>query len=343
MKRAEELFKYPGVVKIRHGTKVTGGIDTGKPAVVVAVKQKKDVSDLAVGEIIPSTFGGLPTDVIEESTIRALEDIPDSPPINPDRKKWYRPAFGGLSVGHRDISAGTLGCVVMRDGQRYILGNKHVLGNCNEGKIGDPIYQPGPHDGHMAQKHLLTYYRYGCRLQYVNTPSQCSISSILINRLNKLAEKLGRQTRFKAVVEYPINYTDWACGGPVTEEEVINYIPEIGEVHHVMLNPPYVGMPFKYTGRTSGYKTGAVTAVDVMIRVDMGDGNSAVFSDQIEFQPTPLPGDSGSSMIINSTDVTDNIMFGLLFAGSNQCGYANKCSHVWEEARLTWPSCSFVR
>jgi len=343
MKRAEELFKYPGVVKIRHGTKVTGGVDTGKPAIIIAVKQKKDVSALAVGEVLPRTFNGLPTDVVEESTIRALEDIPDTPPLNPNRKKYYRPAFGGLSVGHEDITAGTLGCVVMRDEQRYILSNKHVLGNCNEGKIGDPIYQPGPYDGHMAQKHLLTYYRYGCRLQYVNTPSQCSISNIFINRLNKLAEKLGRQTRFKAVVEYPVNYTDWACGGPVTEEEVINYIPGIGSVHHVMLTPPFAGLALRYAGRTSGFKRGFVTATDVTIRVEMGDGNDAIFCDQIEFQPPPLPGDSGSAIIVDSHDIPDNIMFGLLFAGSNQYGYANKCSYIWEEARLVWPSCYAMR
>ena len=342
MKGSESLFRYPGVVKIKRGVKTRRGVETGEPAVVVSVKQKKDISCLGVSEIIPPTFNGVATDVVEEGPIKALNDV-ESPPSDPDVKKWYRPAFGGLSIGHMDVTAGTLGCIIKIGNDRFILSNKHVLGNCNEGKIGDPVYQPGPYDGKCAKKHLLSYYRAGCKLQYVNSPSQCAISNRIVNHLNLLAEHLGRQTRFRAVVEFPINFTDWAYAGPVSEEEAINHIAYIGPVHHVMLTPPYVGMPFKYTGRTSGFKTGIVTAIDVSIRVEMGNNHDAIFDDQIEFQPCALGGDSGSAMLVNSNDIADNIIFGLLFAGSGQFGYACKASRVWSEAGIDWPGCMLAK
>ncbi len=61
------------------------------------------------------------------------------------------PAPNGYSVGHPDITAGTLGAIV-RDaaspsGQCYILSNNHVLANVNKAAIGDNTLQPGPFDG----------------------------------------------------------------------------------------------------------------------------------------------------------------------------------------------------
>ena len=59
-----------------------------------------------------------------------------------------RPAPTGYSVGHRDITAGTIGGVVVKgSGETFILSNNHVLANSNDASIGDPILQPGPFDG----------------------------------------------------------------------------------------------------------------------------------------------------------------------------------------------------
>jgi hypothetical protein len=58
------------------------------------------------------------------------------------------PAPNGYSVGHPNITAGTLGAVV-RDAsnQCYILSNNHVLADVNNAAIGDNTLQPGPFDG----------------------------------------------------------------------------------------------------------------------------------------------------------------------------------------------------
>src|SRR3989337_1269463 len=56
-------------------------------------------------------------------------------------------AIDGISTGHRAITAGTLGCLVRKGGQLFILSNNHVLANSNDARRGDAILQPGPHDG----------------------------------------------------------------------------------------------------------------------------------------------------------------------------------------------------
>ncbi len=62
------------------------------------------------------------------------------------------PTPNGWSVGHPDITAGTLGAVVRKPAgnppnQCYILSNNHVLANSNDASPGDYTLQPGPFDG----------------------------------------------------------------------------------------------------------------------------------------------------------------------------------------------------
>ncbi len=63
-----------------------------------------------------------------------------------------RPAPGGVSVGHFNVTAGTIGCLAFgreppRDSRVLILSNNHVLANKNNAVFGDCICQPGPYDG----------------------------------------------------------------------------------------------------------------------------------------------------------------------------------------------------
>jgi len=59
----------------------------------------------------------------------------------------YRPLQRGVSIGHPDVTAGTLGCFVQRPGRRIeVLSANHVLANANQARLGDPILQPGTND-----------------------------------------------------------------------------------------------------------------------------------------------------------------------------------------------------
>ena len=49
----------------------------------------------------------------------------------------------GGSCGHPRITAGTLGGFVEDARRYYALSNNHVLADCDSGRAGDPIWQPG--------------------------------------------------------------------------------------------------------------------------------------------------------------------------------------------------------
>ncbi|MGJ7439540.1 hypothetical protein [Aquipuribacter sp. MA13-6] len=62
-----------------------------------------------------------------------------------------RPLVPGCSICHEADTAGTLGGVVERDGERFLLSNSHVLARAGLASPGDVVRQPGPADGGRAQ------------------------------------------------------------------------------------------------------------------------------------------------------------------------------------------------
>ncbi len=58
-----------------------------------------------------------------------------------------RPLRPGVSIGHVDVSAGTLGAFVRVDGALHALSNHHVLMGSPSASAGDTVLQPGPADG----------------------------------------------------------------------------------------------------------------------------------------------------------------------------------------------------
>ncbi len=141
----KQLLDRTNVVAVGVGYKITGGKKTDSLGIVCSVKKKVAASQLSSADMVPATLDGMPTDIIETGIIRALQ--------SPTEK--HRPAPGGVSIGHRDITAGTLGCLVKKDGRFVILSNNHVLANSNAAEIGDAILQPGPHDvGRYPEDHI---------------------------------------------------------------------------------------------------------------------------------------------------------------------------------------------
>lgn len=144
----------PGIVGVWIGYKVTGGRRTRTVGVVVGVREKRPLAALAVDQLIPATVQDVPTDVQEVGIIRAL-----ALPLRPlEFNARRRPCPGGYSVGHLEVTAGTLGAWVQREGDDrwHILSNNHVLANESRARLGDPILQPGPYDGGSILDRIAT-------------------------------------------------------------------------------------------------------------------------------------------------------------------------------------------
>src|SRR5688572_27363628 len=98
---SRELLGRQNVTATGVGYKMTGGRRTKSLSIVCSVVRKFPASALAAGDVVPATVQGVPTDVVETGRIRALQA--------PTGR--FRPAPGGVSIGHREITAGTLGCL----------------------------------------------------------------------------------------------------------------------------------------------------------------------------------------------------------------------------------------
>jgi hypothetical protein len=83
--------------------KITSGWLTAQPCVTVYVAAKAPLHEVHPAAQVPKEVHGIVTDVVEIGEIDAF-------PF----KGRYRPAPGGVSVGHFKITAGTIGCLVRK-------------------------------------------------------------------------------------------------------------------------------------------------------------------------------------------------------------------------------------
>jgi len=304
----QELFALPGVVSLGIGFKN----DTKELCLVVGVVEKKPISELRPEEIIPREMNGVRTDVIQTGVIRAFED--------PTQR--FRPLVAGISIGHKDITAGTLGCFVTKNGKSYVLSNNHVLANSNEGQIGDAIYQPGVYDGGTALDQVGTLAEFVPLNFFSIDPSDCKISNFLVSMLNGLAKFLGSGIRFTACrVQALTNTVD--CALCEMSEKHENRILEIGTPKGSAA--AILGDAVKKYGRTTLLTTGNIMQVDVTVQVayDATGTKIGIFTGQLMAGPMSAGGDSGSAVL----NMDDKVV-GLLFAGSDTTTIMNPIGSV---------------
>jgi hypothetical protein len=310
-----ELLARRNVVATGIGYKVTGGKRTQAPCIVCSVTRKMPAAALAAADRVPEVIRGVATDVVETGTIRALQ-LPTG---------RFRPAPGGVSIGHRDITAGTLGCLVRKGGETFILSNNHVLANSNAAAIGDPILQPGPHDGGtMANDHIADLEAF-VPISFVapEPPSECGFARAVIALLNAGCILIGSETRYRIVsIQQTPNLVDAAIARPLDPGDVRDEILGIGPIHGVVQGA--LGMRIQKSGRTTGYTTGEILQVDVTVNVQYGAGQIAQFTDQLLAGAMSQGGDSGSAVLDEQNRLT-----GLLFAGSDSTTIINRIEHVF--------------
>lgn len=225
------------------------------------------------GPAMPEQFGDLPTEVIEVGRITAYQS--------------QDPVLCGVSVGHPNVTAGTLGCLVEKDGNHYILSNNHVLADSNAAAPGDPIIQPGTVDGGTSPDNDIATLEPYCEIDFSGEPNAIDAAIALVGDCN--------QTR----VSPEIIGIGFPGSDPVTAsfDQIV-----------------------QKSGRTTGHTIGTVVDISGDFWVNYGD-QFAFFEDQIivesvDSHPFAAGGDSGSLILEKQEQERPPAPVALLFAGS---------------------------
>ena len=332
---ADKLLAKKGVHTVGIGQEIKGGKRTGRIAIICSVEKKIPLETLAIEDVIPYDIEGQPTDVIEAGQMKALHT------------SKHRPAPSGVSIGHYNITAGTLGCLVSKGGKTYILSNNHVLADENYGITGDEIIQPGAYDGGATADTIASLADYiPIEFEEGDIPppppapdggSSCKLAKVFTAVTNKVLSIFGRKTRVQAIEPQVqgdgINYVDAALALPVLDSVVSPtiYNSPYGDRVAGLSEQVFVTEKIYKSGRTTGITTDEVLQVSVVSDVMYGNGRVARFYDQILAGPMSAGGDSGSLVL----DLSNNAV-GLLFAGSDTTTLINPISYVLNELNIDY-------
>jgi len=263
------------VVGVGIGEKEVDGHPTGQLAVKVFVKEKLKEADVSEEALVPESLGGVLTDV--EATGEIYANMFTA---------RYRPAPGGVSIGNCNmVMAGTLGCLVSRSGQLYILSNNHVMALVNQGPQNVGIPQAGRLDGGSCPSDIIARLT-----QWI---------PIIFGGASNLVDV--------AIARTSPSLVDPRIIRPFGVRQKL-VAPEVN---------PILNMRVQKSGRTTQYRRGYIDAVNVTVNVSYAPlGGVAKFVRQFRVRGASGPfsdrGDSGSLV----TTYPGNNPVGLLFAGN---------------------------
>ncbi len=300
-RNTDALLTMPGVV----GTAV-GLRGDGAPVVLVLTEH-----GLVRG--LPQSLEGVPVQVKVTGKIYSRHHTPGhdgGPPgggggggsgeeVDPTAR-FDRPVPIGVSTGHPDITAGTIGTRVTEGGNVYALSNNHVYADENFANIGDDVIQPGSYDDGKLP-----------------------------------ADYLGALSDYKPIVFSTSAENDIDAAIAITTTDLLgNATPSdgYGTPKTDTISSASLNMKVKKYGRTTGQTKGQVYAINATVDVGYTSG-VARFINQIIITPGSFSagGDSGSLIVVDGkgrNKADDRRPVGLLFAGSNVVTIANPIDAV---------------
>lgn len=237
----------------------------------------------------------LPVEVIVTGPIEALSN-----------RSRFRPAPAGASVGHSQITAGTIGGWARgQTGDRHrrllMVSNNHVIANSNDARFGDNLLQPGPTDGGVDPRDRIA----------------------ILERFVTIA--------FGGAPNFVDAATGWCWPEFVRREHVYHRggTPKVFRVGSNIVEP-HEDMVVGKTGRTTDLTKGLIRAVGVSVNVNFGGAGIAHFRDQfavtsVDDHTFSAGGDSGSFVWQWDRNLSP---VGLLFAGGGGTTFCNRMSRV---------------
>ena len=313
-RHTDALMQEPGVV----GT-ATGLAANGQPAVLVLVESFAK----ARGSQIPTMLDGLPVVVRITGQISALKKggIPATPGeedtktvCEPDPTvKFDRSVPIGVSTGHPDITAGTIGARVTDGIGIYALSNNHVYADENQADYNDEVLQPGEYDGGTMGPNATIID--GDEIGTLHDYEEIEFSTSAVNVIDAALAESSQELIGNAT---PCD----GYGAPKSSTLA-----------------PRVNLKVKKYGRTTGLTVGIITAINATVNVGY-DSGTARFVNQIIIGPGGFSagGDSGSLIVADGkgkTKADNRKPVGLLFAGSSTITVANPIDAVLDRFGVT--------
>lgn len=263
---------------------------------------------------LPATVDGVPVRPEVTGAFQALGDPPgggsearsdDSGEVDP-KQNFPRPVPIGVSTGHTDITAGTIGARVTDLAGVYALSNNHVYANNNSGRKGDNLLQPGVADGGRDPDD---------RVGTLHDFEPIAFCGRLTCPANRIDAAIAATTPDDLDAATP----DGGYGAPrsSTAEAELN-------------------MKVQKYGRTTGHTKGVVTGINATIDVNYRTGR-ARFQGQVVISGRGFSagGDSGSLIVTDGFMMNDRRPVGLLFAGTSTTTVANPIDLVLERFGVT--------
>lgn len=201
---AQRWTELPNVTSVGIGCRVKDGRPTRTLAIQVTVTKKldpKELRDLGLAPLPKSVPTGdgreIPVDVVQRSYKASymltpepagstLAPAPTAPKLQ--RRRRLSRIMPGISVGHLNAKAGTIGAVVYdkRTGRPCVLSNGHILQG-PDGMPGDVVLQPGRFDdSDVANNSLGTLLR-----SHVGLAGDCAIAGIETRMFDERILELG--------------------------------------------------------------------------------------------------------------------------------------------------------
>lgn len=291
--------------------RIRDGVEVDEEVIVILVDEKVPKHTLAVADLIPEEIDGIPTDVVISEKVEAA-----------GTKDKVSPLVAGYSIGHINISAGSLGYFFerIRDGHAPLLGsNRHVFSDTLGGMtLEKRILQPGPTDGGLPP--AAATYLEGTNLKRALNPFN-ALWMVLVNLLYQL---LGQNPPYDLTDSEPRNL-DFAVAEPSEPVSILvagltdwddfcgiwfatspsrsffckaKYITAFGyKPIDVNVKEAQAGdMIYKGDSRTTARGSARVLYDSVFLWVGYGGlGNNRPFDDIVMTEKLINPGDSGTA------------------------------------------------
>ena len=301
------LLDIPGVNAVGIGGREVAGQATGERAIKVFVTRKMPADQVAPGELIPSSFEGVPVDVVEGGPFRRAagptQDIPtgafaDTSP--------YDPLCGGISLATEGTPGlGTLGCFLVDKNDAtavYALTNHHVVAKAGKLSRSRRVLHPST-------------------IHWASPPTQEDIDQ---NAIGIVAAGGQEAIRDAALVRLSAG---------------MKWLPAIKDVGFLagtypLVHDDAVGLNYRVwkRGVVTGLISGIVQGVDCTVKDILDEGTQTksitkgniIIKERTDGSPFAQPGDSGSAVVNDDSKVV-----GLLYGNDGKGGgYATPIATV---------------